>query len=540
MQVNAARDRLAEPGVGSNHLLANGSRRWQLLPVLVSAAIALAAYAVTLHGTLVYDDLILHIDRRYATPALWKYFWIKQYWPGGIDNLYRPLACMTLAAQYWLHGELAWPYHLVNILLHAGVSAAVAELARRLLNLRAAWIAGMLFAIHPIHVEVVAWIIGRLELLSTLFTLIAIAVFLRPLSGRRIIAIAGLFLAAVLSKEQGLLLPPMILALVPFRKKILNFTSENQAGDKEQLKRLAGILLLLLGGYLIFRESILRFWWPRWMMYWVTNPLVLSTGVDRVLMPVVLLGRYTQLLIAPVYLSVDYGSMVIGWQVSYRDPYLYIGFAALLVWLVLLVVSVRRRNWAIFFLLIALGLSYVMVGNVVSLIGTNFGERLMYMPSAFFLMIVAAYAARLRTAALAPAMAALLVVGALRTVSYARLWDDPLQLYLAALEHSPRSLKLYDLVREQYEMRHDMNAAREIGHRCIKNLPEVWDAYALCLDVDMKAGDYDDAAAVAALGVKNCPVIEMQLWQKKVAQARKAAALTTLPATSPTGERIQN
>jgi hypothetical protein len=101
-------------------------------------------------------------------------------------------------------------------------------------------------------------------------------------------------------------------------------------------------------------------------------------------------------------------------------------------------------------------------------------------------------------------------------------------------------LKLYDLVREQYEMRHDMNAAREIGHRCIKNLPEVWDAYALCLDVDMKAGDYDDAAAVAALGVKNCPVIEMQLWQKKVAQARKAAALTTLPATSPTGERIQN
>src|SRR5206468_2659932 len=128
MQINAARDRLAEPALESNHLLPDGSRRSQLL---VSAAIALAAYAITLRGTLVYDDLILHIDQRYATPALWKYFWIKQYWPGGIDNLYRPLACMTLAAQYWLHGELAWPYHLVNILLHAGVSAAVAELARR-------------------------------------------------------------------------------------------------------------------------------------------------------------------------------------------------------------------------------------------------------------------------------------------------------------------------------------------------------------------------------------------------------------------------
>jgi len=170
----------------------------------------------------------------------------------------------------------------VNILLHAGVSAAVAEFARRLFSLRAAWIAGMLFAVHPIHVEVVAGIVGRMELLSTLLTLIAVCLFLRPLSGRRIIAISFLFLAAAFSKEQGLLLPPMILALVPYRKKNLKITSENTAQDKEHLKRLAAILLILLGGYLIFRESILRFWWPRSLMYWTTNPLVISTGVDRV------------------------------------------------------------------------------------------------------------------------------------------------------------------------------------------------------------------------------------------------------------------
>jgi len=102
---------------------------------------------------------------------------------------------MTLALQYWLHGELAWPYHLVNILLHAGVSAAVAEFARRLFSLRAAWIAGMLFAVHPIHVEVVAGIVGRMELLSTLLTLIAVCLFLAPLERaahhRNLISLSG-------------------------------------------------------------------------------------------------------------------------------------------------------------------------------------------------------------------------------------------------------------------------------------------------------------------------------------------------------------
>ena len=532
MQTMGSENPTPPPESAASSLSGNSGRSY-LWPALISAAVAIAAYAITLHGTLVYDDLILRIDPRYASPSLWKNFWVDQYWPGGIDNLYRPLSCMTLAIQYWLHGELAWPYHLVNILLHAGVSAAVAEFARRLLSLRAAWIAGLLFAVHPIHVEVVAGIVGRLELLSTLFTLIALCIYLRPMSCRRIIMIGVLFLAAAFSKEQGLLVPPMILALTPYRKKKLSSTSENLEGDKRHLRQLAGILLLLLGGYLIFRESILRFWWPRSLMYWGTNPLLRSTGLDRMLMPLVLLGKYTQLLIAPVHLSVDYGSMVFGWKVNYHQPYFYIGIAAAIASLVVLIITLRRRNWPLFFLLISLGLSYAMVGNIVTIIGTNLAERLMYMPSAFFLMIIAAYAARLRTALLAPAVAVLVALGAVRTVTYARLWNDPLALYLNNLKHTPRSLKLYDLVLEQYEQRGDMQAAKALGHRCLENVPDVWDAYALCIEVDLKTEDYDDAAAVAALGMKHDPNLQMQLWQKKVANARRNAGLPSAPAASP-------
>jgi len=76
MQTNAAHNPLAQLRSASGLPVKSGhSLVW---PALASAVMALVAYAVTLYGTLVYDDLILRIDPRYATPAYWKYFWFKQ------------------------------------------------------------------------------------------------------------------------------------------------------------------------------------------------------------------------------------------------------------------------------------------------------------------------------------------------------------------------------------------------------------------------------------------------------------------------------
>jgi len=79
---------------------------------------------------------------------------------------------MTYALQWLIHGDtIAWPYHAVNWILHACVAACVAELTRRLIANKgeiAAYIAGLLFAVHPVHVEAVANIIGRAELMCAL------------------------------------------------------------------------------------------------------------------------------------------------------------------------------------------------------------------------------------------------------------------------------------------------------------------------------------------------------------------------------------
>ena len=149
-------------------------------------------YAVTLHGTYIFDDrAIILRDPRIADLTLWYEFWTQQYFPDAPDNLYRPLVSMSYAIQWGLHGDQAWAFHLVNWLLGAATAAAVAEFARRLVvgalagasarglgnpdeaSRRGVWaglVAGLLFAAHPVHVEVVAGIVGRAELLCGLAT----------------------------------------------------------------------------------------------------------------------------------------------------------------------------------------------------------------------------------------------------------------------------------------------------------------------------------------------------------------------------------
>src|SRR3954453_19538225 len=151
---------------------------------MLSAVVALALYAVTLGGTYVYDDrYIVLTDPRVGDVAQWTDFWTKDYFNGGADNLYRPLVSMSYALQAKIHGrgdDRAWAFHLVNWLLNALVCGLVAEFARRMTDSSAPpLIAGFRYAVHPIHVEAVANIVGRAELMCAAGSFGALVLFLR-------------------------------------------------------------------------------------------------------------------------------------------------------------------------------------------------------------------------------------------------------------------------------------------------------------------------------------------------------------------------
>jgi len=108
------------------------------------------------------------------------------------------------------------PYHIVNILLHAANAALVLWLLRRL-QIPGAGLAALLWAIHPVCVESVAWITELKNVQSTLFFLLALLVYLqfekRPNSFRYAVMLLCAF-AAMLSKSSTVILPGVILLII--------------------------------------------------------------------------------------------------------------------------------------------------------------------------------------------------------------------------------------------------------------------------------------------------------------------------------------
>ncbi len=303
-------------------------------------------------------------------------------------------------------------------------------------------------------------------------------------------------------------------------------------------------------GLIILREEILhlKFEWDRGFLDIAMQPMIQSPPLDRRLIPLALLGRYFQLLVMPVKLSIDYGLSVTGATIARNDPYLWLGAAVLAGWTTGLCVSLARRKWTAAFCLLAMALTYSMASNVV-LIAAIFGERLMYLPSVFFVILVAMAMAKLRPSSWgilgaaafshSPSpgtpgegrgeglshssphpnplpeyqergryarllecacpggilLAVLLVLASLRTYSYVRRWNDRYAFYQYALKEQPKSLKIHLLVAFADYEEGRLPEARRIMDDAIAIYPNYWELWKMNALIDMKAGDWDKAVA---------------------------------------------
>ncbi len=205
------------------------------IAIAIILIVSFGVYANTIPNEFVYDDehQVLNNpwikDIRNIPEILFSSVWAfrsELY----VSNYYRPLMHIIYMAEYHIFGLKPWGWHLINIIFHAINGIMVFLIAIRIFNMRGglnisliqnpkfqflspALIAAILFAVHPINTEPVAWIAGIPELTFTLFYLISFYLYINNNcsvgSKNHIIAIILFFLAAI-SKETALTLPILL------------------------------------------------------------------------------------------------------------------------------------------------------------------------------------------------------------------------------------------------------------------------------------------------------------------------------------------
>ncbi len=197
------------------------------LAALVAAGVAVLAFANSLGNDFAYDDRLIIADNvaiQSASTLLSTFF--EPYWPNHVGKelgLWRPITTWVYGLQW-----LAWDgapvgFHLVNVLLNAVVTALVVLVLAELMPLKVAFLGGLIFAVHPVHVEAVANVVGMAEILSAIPFLLACLILLRGpprLSLRAQGAICGLFALAFLTKESAVTLPGVVFLLDGARKDV--------------------------------------------------------------------------------------------------------------------------------------------------------------------------------------------------------------------------------------------------------------------------------------------------------------------------------
>ncbi len=171
----------------------------------------LIAYSPALQGGLVWDD-VAHVTAPglRSVQGLWR-IWFEL----GATQQYYPLLHSAFWLEHRIWGDAVLGYHLTNVALHAFAAYLVVLIVRRL-SLPGAWIAGLVFALHPVCVEAVAWISEQKSALSGVFYLAAALIYLNFDRTRRkpqYFLALGLFVLALLSKTVTATLPAALLVV---------------------------------------------------------------------------------------------------------------------------------------------------------------------------------------------------------------------------------------------------------------------------------------------------------------------------------------
>jgi protein O-mannosyl-transferase len=431
-------------------------RRWAPFSVVL---LAIASSAVGVVNWFTYDDKYIvelnPIMRDFS--HFWRVF-ASSYWPKdwGGDG-YRPLTLLAFQIETKLGHGIPLPFHITNILLYAAVSFLVYRLARRMMPEWAAWLVAALFAVHPVHVEAVANIVGQSELWVALAVIPAISIYLRDrargeLPLRSVGIIALLYLVACLFKEHGIVLPAILAAAE------LTVISDSRT-IRERLSspnfRLTYWVLALTGiAFIAVRAIVLSDHGLGGFQPFTPFSALKIGQADRMLTAVGVVPQWLRLFYWPARLVSEYGPPEIevaqGFDISLLPGFLLL-FATIALAFIL-----RRRAPLISFGIAFAAAALLPSSNFIVPAGIVLAERTLFLPSVGAMLVLGGVAleaakwfgasnhlTRQSIYAAAGACTVVLLAGVVHSYNRTKVWRNNETLFQNAVMDAPDSYRAH-------------------------------------------------------------------------------------------------
>ncbi len=363
---------------------------------ILLAIVAFLLYSNTTNHLFVLDDFSIIPENsmtKRGTEALGDIFtnsYRAQF--DGDENgsyIYRPLSKAMFAIEWTISPNNPSIHHWVNIFTYMITAVLLFLTLFKYLktNIVIPFVATLLYLAHPIHTEVVANIKSRDEILSLIFLLLALLAAHRYISGQKIldVALVGVaFFLCMLSKESSI----TFLAIIPLTVWFLT------KADMKKVLTIGGVLAVTTVIYLLIHRSVIGSVGVDNIPVVDNSLMATDNPVEQKATAILIMGKYLLLLFFPHPLSSDYSYNTIPIVTSGAN----IGFLlALLIHLGMMVyaiMKIREKNilsYCILFYFITMSLA----SNLITLIGTNMAERLLYVPSLGFTIAAAVLLARL-------------------------------------------------------------------------------------------------------------------------------------------------
>jgi Tfp pilus assembly protein PilF len=429
---------------------------------------AFILYANTLGHEFVLDDGVVITENKFVkkgfagipdllTKDSFYGFFKKQ----GKDKLvsggrYRPMSMLLFAILYQLFGADTLIFHLFSICMFALLGLmlylVLKSLFKPLLNELAipfAWIGSLLFIAHPIHTECVANVKGLDEICALLFSLTAFYMILRFYeTGNKILpALAGLaFFCGLLSKENAI----AFLGIIPLGLILL------YSRNIKQTLSIGALLFIPALIFIFMRSGILGFNpFTGVSNELMNNPfLVIENGMyhkmsfsDKAGIICYTLYEYLRLLIFPHPLTHDYYPK----QIPVLGLFSIKSILAIIIYLFMIgfIILRNKKSPIITFSFICYLFPLFIVSNILFPIGTNMGERFLFMPSfgyciliTYLLFIVLKFSINIRIAI----FSVLLLLLSIKTISRNPVWHDNLKLFTTDSKISKNSAKIHNAI----------------------------------------------------------------------------------------------